>query len=581
MSNTGKNVQDTGKQSVDLEDQHTPPKENAPGEAADAQASSQDASAQEPPQEPQPQGQENQSQSEEQTQEEGGSSQAASADAAGEAAPSGEESAEDEAPAFEWGDGLDLHITNDKMKAKLTVSVEHAGNYNPASLKHYLSENRIEHGIQEELLEQIFTDDLFNQALDVAVGTPVEHGKDGYVDWQVDLSVLDGAALIERGGRVNYKERHHVLQVEEDQVLAQLVDPTEGAPGKNIMGEPVEPRPGKAAKLPGGKNVNYSEDGHEMRAAIKGVVCREGERVSISDVLNIQGDVDYNTGNITVDKTVVITGGVLSDFEINAGQDVHINGLVEAANITAKGNIYMTGGIQGGEKAVITASGDINVKFVNGATLKAEGSIYTQGPVMQSDLTAGERIHLDGQKGIIMGCTASAEKEINAEIIGSEKEAKNHLMVGNSVSEILNRKRAEKQKAESLKQNYDKLRSAVDQIDQAKKKGKKVPPQQEQLRLKIIRSGLQLKAQIKQVQDEMKSLDAHVQQMRQEMRGVIARSIAHPGTRIDVMGYTHIVRQPTSKSQFMVMSKKEVEIFAFTSGEEAKKQSGEKKKEEG
>lgn len=485
--------------------------------------------------------------------------------------PSGEPKEDQKEDEFTWGQGLDLDITHDRMVARLTLAVDFAHYYTPESIQNYLAENRVSYGVKEKVIRKIFDDALFNQKVAVAEGRRTQHGADGYVDWQVDLSILDGAALVERGGRVDWKERSFVLEVNEGELLANLIDPTPGEHGIDVHGEEIEPKPGKEVRLPAGKNVTVTGDGKAMHAAIKGVVCREGERISISPTYVIQGDVNYATGHVKFDESVIISGGVLTDFKVNAGQDLHINGLIEGAELTAGGSIFLSAGIQGVEKAVIQAGGDITVKFVNGATLKADGDITVNGPVTQSTLEAGGSIRLVGDKGIAMGGSFKAEKEISTQVIGSESEVKTHFVVGANLSNILTKRRDEEKKMEALHENYNKLRQAVQAMDKVKQKGGKLTEQQEALRLKIIRTGLQVQGQIKKVKESITFMDSQYAEARSDIHGVIARGMAWPGAHIQIMKSTHIVKTQTSKCHFMLTPKNEIEVFAYVEEKEKKK----------
>lgn len=474
-----------------------------------------------------------------------------------------------EVKEFNWGDGLDLSISNDKLTAWLTVDVDYAPHYTAQSLAHYLDENKITYGIDKAMLESILKKHLYNERQVVAKGTPAEHGKDGYIEWDIDLSILDGAQLVERGGRVNHKERHRVLQLDEGQRMAVLFEPTEGTDGTNLMGETLAAKPGKPAKFPAGKNTTISDDGSELFSGTKGILCKDGEKYSVSTVYEVQGDVNYGVGNIDFDHSVVISGGVLVDFIVKSGQDIHVNGLVEGAHLEALGSIYINGGIQGDEKATIKAGAEIHVKFVNGATLTAESDVTISGPVTNSTLESRGTITLEGNKGILMGGKTHAEKGISVEVIGSESEVRTDLMVGPDLTSMTETRKQEHEKLDTLLQNYKKIQQAVQAFDQAVQAGKQLKPEQTQMRLKLIRAGLQVQGQVKTVKEKIKQVDAEMKARSENVHGVTARDKAYPGTHIIILGHTHIVRALTTRAQFNVIDK-EIEVFAIKSEEKKK-----------
>ncbi len=467
---------------------------------------------------------------------------------------------EPSAPEFNWGDGIELEVSSEQMSATLSLSLNHAENYTSEDLLRYLEENNLVSGVLDSEVRRIHEENLFNQKIKVAKGRQPQNGQDGSVDWKIDLSILEGAQLSEKGGRVDHKERHHVIEVDEDYLLATLVDPTDGEPGETITGKQLPPTPGKPAKLPAGKNLRVTEDGSEMYSAIKGVVCKDGEKYSISPVYTVQGDVSYETGNVRFDETVMVSGGVLPDFKIEAGQDIHVTGLVESSFLTAKGSIYCTAGIQGGEKAVLKAGGDVTAKFVNAATIEAGGDITIEGAVTQSYLKAGGKITL-GDKGVVLGGELDAVKEINVHTAGSDMGVKTRFRVGGPVGDYLEQKQEEEKKVAALKSNLKRIQLALQQMNKLRDAGK-ITEQQNALRMKVTRAGLQLQGQIKKKAEEIEAIEAAVAKAKKQVVGLIAREKAWPGVFVSILGHSMTVQNETSKAHFALKGA-EIDVFGY------------------
>ncbi|MBD3266905.1 DUF342 domain-containing protein [bacterium] len=480
---------------------------------------------------------------------------------------------------FTWGDGLKLEVSPDKMSATIEIDALQSENYTANEISDYLTqENLDEELINQKSIQDIFETHNFNRSVPVANGIAPGNGQDGYVDWKVDLSVLEGGNLVEKKGRVDYKEQNRILQVDEDQLLAELIEPTEGEPGKNVYGEDVPPVAGKPAKFPAGKGVRISEDGTELYSTTLGLVCKEGEKISVSPTYTVQGDISFSTGNVDFDESIVVSGEIKTGFKVRAGQDLHVNGLVEGAKIAAGGSIYIDGGIQGDEKADIKAGGDITVKFVNSAKLEANGNIYVNGPITQSNLIAKGKIVLDEKKGVIHGGYTAAEKEIIATVLGSELGVKTQVELGREIAKMKNQIKDNQTKLESLLENYNKLRHATDSLNKLRDSGK-ITQEQSELRLKIIRSGLQLQAQIKQLKSANKKTEDEIALARKDQRGIGAREMAHPGVAITIMGKKLTIKQPPSKPLFRFI-KNEIETFAFKETEDKKADKKKKDKQE-
>ena len=88
----------------------------------------------------------------------------------------------------------------------------------------------------------------------------------------------------------------------------------------------------------------------------------------------------------------MVQGNVPSGYEIKAGGDVKITGLVEGAIIEAQGSIHISGGIAGQKKAIVKAGVDIHTQYVNQATIIAGNDIQIDNFIMHSEVTAGNRI---------------------------------------------------------------------------------------------------------------------------------------------------------------------------------------------
>ncbi len=85
----------------------------------------------------------------------------------------------------------------------------------------------------------------------------------------------------------------------------------------------------------------------------------------VEDELKIDGDVNYSTGNINYISNVVISGNVLSGFNVKSSKNITIKGFVEdGAIITAEGDIEIHNGIIG-ENTVVKAGKYIIADYVH------------------------------------------------------------------------------------------------------------------------------------------------------------------------------------------------------------------------
>ena len=236
----------------------------------------------------------------------------------------------------------------------------------------------------------------------VAKGTPAKHGKDGQMEIVLQSAVQAG----ERGafGRIDFREQNGFLEVKQGDLLATLAKPTEGKAGQTVTGELIEARDGKEGAVDFGPGVEL-RDGVAC-AARDGVLTVRGSFLDVVELLVIDGDVDYRTGNVRVTQgSVRISGSVLPGFEVTCPDDVEVGEVVEGATIEAGGNVVVRGGVVSGNEtsSLIRAGGEITVGLARSAKLEAKGSVLVQKELLHCEVDTEERLLADRKPGLVSG----------------------------------------------------------------------------------------------------------------------------------------------------------------------------------
>ena len=113
-----------------------------------------------------------------------------------------------------------------------------------------------------------------------------------------------------------------------------------------------------------------------LYSTIDGMVVRtDRDKINVFPVYEVNGNVDYNIGNIDFIGTVVIRGNVLPGFKIRAAGDIRVTGGVEAAELEAEGSIDIIAGIVGQNKAFIKAGKNVKSSFIQDATIEVAGEL--------------------------------------------------------------------------------------------------------------------------------------------------------------------------------------------------------------
>ncbi len=141
--------------------------------------------------------------------------------------------------------------------------------------------------------------------------------------------------------------------VNEGDVLVRKIPGVTGTPGKNVLGKEIPAGNFKDFKLKGKKNVNLSEDGNVLTAAVGGHPIKIDEYTyMVENVYALNRDVDLETGSVDFSGDVVIHGNVQDSFHVFAGGKVEINGSVSHAEIRAENGLKIYNNVLGGKIVV-------------------------------------------------------------------------------------------------------------------------------------------------------------------------------------------------------------------------------------
>jgi len=377
----------------------------------------------------------------------------------------------------------------------------------------------------------------------IAVGKAPVHGKDGRFDLASQSRNADG----DEGnlGEVDHRERSIFQSVKQGSVIGKIVPPKEGWQGVDVFGQIILPRKGKAVDVRPGDNVDISPDGLEFRAAATGMISWEGVRLSVLEVLIINGDVNYSTGNVRLEKgSVKVTGTVTGGFTIVAPGDIVVQETIEGAYLDAGGSVEARGGILMGGAGRIKAKVDVRFQFAEGAVITAGGDVIAVENISNSDIRAGGRVICTRGKGILLGGTIRAVSGVDVNEIGSEFGVATNIILGPDLEgednqQLLEERRISRQKMRRIVAalGADDPRAILERTPPEKRK--KVA---ELLKVRIAEA--RRCNEIDQILEEKKK--ARLKDFTQAR--VRARRAAHPGTAITVAGKTFLVKEPLQSS---------------------------------
>ena len=314
----------------------------------------------------------------------------------------------------------------------------------------------IKHGIDNNSIEQMLSVREYGKAYNVAAGTAPRDGQDGYIEYKFNTE-LKPRPKINDDGTVDFHTLENINHVNKGDVVAVLHREDRGDDGIDLLGRRVLPKKVNHVVFRHGKNLVQSEDGKELISQISGHVVLEGDKIFVSNVLELV-NVDNSTGDIDYDGDVVIKGNVVAGFTVKAAGNITVSGIVEGATVIAGGSITFNRGIQGMTKAVVKAGGSIVSKFIESAESVSAGGSIEADSILHSKVTSKETIKASGKNGLIIGGDVKAVYMIEAKAIGNTMGTNTTVGVGVNP--------AMKRRVDELKNSLDKLGNNKIQLDQ-------------------------------------------------------------------------------------------------------------------
>ncbi|MEF2230796.1 MAG: FapA family protein [Pseudodesulfovibrio sp.] len=266
-------------------------------------------------------------------------------------------------------------------------------------------------GVDNDVLDAAVAQAQETQAavtdVEIAHGLQPSPGKPGEIRLLFDKGSDVGQQ--QEDGSINFRERGGTACVEEGEEIARLIPPTKGRAGFDVMGNDIPGEDGKPAVLKAGKDVRTREEEGGVvvyTAGAAGMVLYKDNTLAISELLEINSDIDLSSGNVHVEKgSILIKGTVTTGAKVTAKENVVVEVVVENATIKAGGDITVGGGVLMEEGGIIEAGGTVTAKFMRNATIRAGGDVVLGMDCVNCDIVCGGSIIAGSDKGILNGGT--------------------------------------------------------------------------------------------------------------------------------------------------------------------------------
>ncbi|MBU5677443.1 DUF342 domain-containing protein [Alkaliphilus sp. MSJ-5] len=401
---------------------------------------------------------------------------------------------------------LQIDVSKNKLEVTILLTEPSGGKILSATeIVDNLNKNNIKFGIINKKIEEVVNRQVFNQSILIAQGKAAISGEDGQIIYPFNDETESRNTIIDEDGRIDYKNLNRIRNVNAGTLLIEIIPPTEGINGMDVYGNEIVAKNGKEVLIKKGKNVVESEDGLKIYAAKDGEVHFIDGTIYVDEVININGDIDNETGNIQFNGKINIKGNVQSGFKVEAEGDIEIWGVVEGATLISKGNIIIHRGVQGNNQAYLQCSGNLNAKYLENVRVKCGGNVVSDA-ILHSDVTTKGKIIVSGKKGLIVGGDIKAGKEVRANVVGSNMGTITRIEVGIDPEE---KKYYEQLKVEMLdiEKNIDNSKKAIELLNKISKK-QQLTNEKQELLVKSLKTYKVLNAKYDDVTKELQELSA-------------------------------------------------------------------------
>lgn len=454
-----------------------------------------------------------------------------------------------------------IYLDKDKMKAFLEITPPEGAGL-PCTMEKVtkaLADTKVIYGIDANKFNEALLEKNWGRKILVAEGTPAIDGQNAVITLKHLDSEKKLAPAEDENGNVDYREMGLIHNVQRGEELAVRTPPIPGTKGKDITGLELLPRVGRDLPLPRGKNTVCNNENTSLYATIDGHLSMVDRKLTVQPIFELNGDVDFASGNIDFIGNVIIRGNISSGFTVKAAGDIEVLGYIEGAEVIAGGNIKVRGGIKSSYKGIVKAEGSISARFVENAKLEAGQDVLVREAIMQSYVKAGGNVIVSDRKATIVGGMTQAAHTVEAKILGSQLATQTGIEVGVNPYHREEYHNLLKSRGD-LKKQLDNVSNNLQIFQRAGMNVQELPEAKRALLVQLLDDFKGIKNTIAEQDVRLKLLEEEMH--RASTARIRALEIAYPGVKIGIGSAIYAINDEIKYSQF-VLEEGEVRIGAL------------------
>jgi uncharacterized protein (DUF342 family) len=449
-------------------------------------------------------------------------------------------------------DILELRITKDQLTAYLLFKPSSSDSIlTKTELLEFIKQNGIDYGLQDNIIDSFIQSpqNFVGEEFAIAIGVEPIKGEDSYLEMVYQQS-KNKKPKENEDGSVDFYSITEISNVEKGQLLAKKIPPTAGTSGRTVTNLELPTKDGRDFPIKAGKNVVVDGETQAIYSLIAGQVSiTENGKVNVFPIYEVNGDLDFEIGNIDFIGNVIIRGSVPSGFKINAKGDIRITGGVEGAELEAGGSIHIQSGITAQHKGFVKAGKDVNTSFIVNGVVQAQENIKVSQSIMHSQITAGGNIECGGPKGLIVGGVLQAGNSLLCRTIGNSMTTPTAIEVGSN-PKLSNRLKEIKLEINELDSTLTKTVQALQVLDLQTRQLGKLSPEKKGLQIKLENSKLQIEKKQKELKGEKADIE---EELQEEVKSCIeVTGIIYPGTKLVFGKYIKYIKDNQQRIRYIL-----------------------------
>jgi uncharacterized protein (DUF342 family) len=383
----------------------------------------------------------------------------------------------------------------------------------------------------------------------VATGKEVVNGTNGHYKFFFNTEIDEEPEIL-KDGTANLDNIEYLQPVKVGDKIAEYQKATRGIDGYDVFGNFIKAVPGKEIPILKGTGFMIMNDRISYVATYTGAIRMVDGKVEITKLMVTQ-EVRITDKKIKYDGTVFVVGDVYSGSVIEATGDVIIGGHMESSEVTAGGNVVIKGGVTCPIRGGVTAEGDVQAKYFEGATII--GDNISANYFINCKVEAKGMVKTFGRVGMIYGGTINCLYGIEAASVGNKTGSKTIINIGVNSNILV--------KYNQVKKNISREAEQLETLNKEKNRLREVGGGDRQLmqwKVKINAAAATKESRIRELAAELKELEAEIE--KGNGAKAVITEMAYANTIFVISGVIYRVetdRRTYDKLTFRADAKKE------------------------